>query len=393
MLLGIIILLIIALIPANIAKNKGKNFWIWYAYGIALWIVALIHAVSLNDKSSNKNTESKIKEEQIDIQQTSFNMPVFVRGYRIVEIDGDYYLKINVKNIYHKALKAVRCDIIGKDAFKKEIPIEGKYSFEITIQDIDVFSGDQQIICNNIPLPNKAIRIVEIHIKEALFEGGELIKAQKREFKDTLIPLLDDEINAARKIYQQSSYYPKEYVDYWVCSCGYRNDTDQCKNCNANKEKILEYFEEKNLHSEVVNTKERIEKQRQIEKRKRKSTIIISSVVVVLIGVICWYVTGRLAYVFPGEWKFYYYNESYDTYNAVSASKDTLYLQIYNNGELLASKEFEYEIGKNESEKYVIYQINDDGSKSEWMIIDHYDRDSLLFENPRSEESGYAFKQ
>lgn len=40
MLLGIL-----AFIPAKIAKNKGRKFILWYAYGIALWIFAMIHSI------------------------------------------------------------------------------------------------------------------------------------------------------------------------------------------------------------------------------------------------------------------------------------------------------------------------------------------------------------
>lgn len=36
---------IIALIPAFIARSKGRSFLIWYLYGVILWIVALIHSL------------------------------------------------------------------------------------------------------------------------------------------------------------------------------------------------------------------------------------------------------------------------------------------------------------------------------------------------------------
>ena len=42
-----IILIAIALIPAFIAKNKGRNFWTWYVYGNLLWIFAIIHSIVL----------------------------------------------------------------------------------------------------------------------------------------------------------------------------------------------------------------------------------------------------------------------------------------------------------------------------------------------------------
>lgn len=35
----IIVLLLIALIPASIASKKGKSFGLWYVYGVCLWIV------------------------------------------------------------------------------------------------------------------------------------------------------------------------------------------------------------------------------------------------------------------------------------------------------------------------------------------------------------------
>ena len=38
----------LAFIPANIAKSKGREFALWYIYGFFLWIVALIHALTLD---------------------------------------------------------------------------------------------------------------------------------------------------------------------------------------------------------------------------------------------------------------------------------------------------------------------------------------------------------
>ena len=41
----IFIAILIGLIPAVIAQNKGKNFVLWWLYGAALFIVALPHAL------------------------------------------------------------------------------------------------------------------------------------------------------------------------------------------------------------------------------------------------------------------------------------------------------------------------------------------------------------
>ena len=56
----IILILIVAaglgFIPAEIAKNKGKeNYWLWWFYGWMLFIVAIIHAMCLEDSSVSKS--------------------------------------------------------------------------------------------------------------------------------------------------------------------------------------------------------------------------------------------------------------------------------------------------------------------------------------------------
>ncbi len=43
--------LIIGIIPAMIAKSKGRQFFPWYIYGVALFIVAIVHAILLKDQS------------------------------------------------------------------------------------------------------------------------------------------------------------------------------------------------------------------------------------------------------------------------------------------------------------------------------------------------------
>ena len=42
---------LLGLIPANIAKNKGYDFATWWLYGALLIIVALPHAMALDDKN------------------------------------------------------------------------------------------------------------------------------------------------------------------------------------------------------------------------------------------------------------------------------------------------------------------------------------------------------
>jgi hypothetical protein len=45
--LGILWLVILGLIPAMIAKSKGRGFMQWWLYGAALFIIALAHSLLL----------------------------------------------------------------------------------------------------------------------------------------------------------------------------------------------------------------------------------------------------------------------------------------------------------------------------------------------------------
>lgn len=50
--LSLVIAAGLAFIPANIAKNKGKSFGLWWFYGWMLFIVALIHSLLLPDPNA-----------------------------------------------------------------------------------------------------------------------------------------------------------------------------------------------------------------------------------------------------------------------------------------------------------------------------------------------------
>ncbi|MCX6088828.1 MAG: zinc ribbon domain-containing protein [Candidatus Atribacteria bacterium] len=49
--------IIIGLIPAYIAKTKGRSFGLWWVYGAALFIVALPHALIM--KPDNESLEQQ----------------------------------------------------------------------------------------------------------------------------------------------------------------------------------------------------------------------------------------------------------------------------------------------------------------------------------------------
>jgi hypothetical protein len=54
-LITLVIAALLALIPANIAKNKGRSFGLWWVYGFFLFLIALIHSLVMKDKSQGNN--------------------------------------------------------------------------------------------------------------------------------------------------------------------------------------------------------------------------------------------------------------------------------------------------------------------------------------------------
>lgn len=389
-------LLIMALIPAFIAKNKGKSFGTWYIYGVALWIVALIHAITLKDES-NENVKQEVKREKKEIQQTSFDMPLYITGYKIVEKNNEYILHIRVKNIYTKALKAIRCDIGGKDAFKKEILIDGKKNFEITIQDIDIKAGEEIFITNNSNMPENSIRIVDIHIKEALFEDDELIKTEVIEFNDVIDVLDEDGLLIAKEKYPESYCYPQEFDKYWRCCCGYRNNTLSCKNCGCDKNEMISYFQKDTVKDRAANIRNNINAKKKKESKIMKIIMAISALIIcIVIGLII-YSSNQLKNIVKGEWRISYYeDDSYvthnDSYATLSFSEDKLYMNIYYDGECISSFDGGYRVGKNDNGEDIIYLVYTDQSEGEWMLISSYDKDFFQFQLLYGNR-GYAIKQ
>ena len=49
---------LLGLIPANIAKNKGHSFGLWWFYGWMLFIAAIIHVQFIEDYNAPKKEKN-----------------------------------------------------------------------------------------------------------------------------------------------------------------------------------------------------------------------------------------------------------------------------------------------------------------------------------------------
>lgn len=53
----LVILLLLAIIPARIARKKGYSFGGFYAFGVFFWLIALIVALCIKDKNAGNSQE------------------------------------------------------------------------------------------------------------------------------------------------------------------------------------------------------------------------------------------------------------------------------------------------------------------------------------------------
>lgn len=70
-LLSLVIAAGLALIPANIAKNKGYSFGLWWFYGWMIWIAAIIHVQFIPDRNKPQTTYMSSNTSQIPPARTN----------------------------------------------------------------------------------------------------------------------------------------------------------------------------------------------------------------------------------------------------------------------------------------------------------------------------------
>ncbi len=49
--------LVLGIIPGIIARKKGRNFWLWYLYGVAFFLIALVHSLLISKTPEQKRLD------------------------------------------------------------------------------------------------------------------------------------------------------------------------------------------------------------------------------------------------------------------------------------------------------------------------------------------------
>ncbi|NEU05025.1 ankyrin repeat domain-containing protein [Clostridium senegalense] len=312
---GYIILFIIidgvlAILPANVAKRKGKDFAAWYIYGFFLWIIAMLHAISLpeqnvynsniNSNDTTNNLEFKVLSHGNLENNIDLNSPVEVLEWDILsKNDGNIYFNILFRNLHQGIISAIKLELQGLNSFNEVVKVEGKDTFTCYIQDLDGQLGCKFNNRNSALLPEKDIRKLNISIKEIAFNNGNFIYKNKKNEIEREIECIteNEELMILKKHTKTGVCYAKKENNLWICVCGRPNyeNVKKCVRCNLDKEyvftelsreKILEEIEEqKKVEAEeeknkILKEQEFVEKQKKVRKRK---VIYMSSFIVVLV--------------------------------------------------------------------------------------------------------------
>lgn len=301
--------------PANVAKRKGKDFAAWYIYGFFLWIIAMLHAISLpeqniynsniNSNDTTNNLEFKVLSHGNLENNIDLNSPVEVLEWDILsKNDGNIYFNILFRNLHQGIISAIKLELQGFNSFNEVVKVEGKDTFTCYIQDLDGQLGCEFNNRNPVLLPEKDIRKLNISIKEIAFNNGNFIYKNKKNEIEREIECIteNEELMILKKHTKTGVCYAKEENNLWICVCGRPNyeNVKKCVCCNLDKEyvftelsreKILEEIEEqKKIEAEeeqkrIIKEQEFVEEQR---KARKKSIIYISTfTVVVAIVVLC----------------------------------------------------------------------------------------------------------
>lgn len=85
-------MLLIGWIPALIASSKGRSFLLWWVYGGALFIVALIHSLCIKDRLTDETTAALTALNRCDGCGTTFHS-----FYGLEKVEGKGFLCANCR--------------------------------------------------------------------------------------------------------------------------------------------------------------------------------------------------------------------------------------------------------------------------------------------------------
>lgn len=308
--------MLLAIIPGSIAKNKGRNFAIWYIYGVFLFPIAFFHSLFLNDQSDVADThvrtepmyfspEVKVREVSQDIpKEIDINAIANMESYALFFKNDEMFIRFKIRNSGNKPIRAIR--IIGKayTDFGDLVTVDEKESFEILLQDLSIskLQLEEKVCSLDSRLSNA--RNFEFFISQVCFRDGEIVQCKL----PNMVTTCQDEICAellsfAKRENSNAKYYMINYENCWQCVCGYVNTNDSCAHCRMSKKSAQRYSKDaiKSSYESFLEA-ERARVEREEEERKRaieeeeaqnRTTILkivlVSGVIILCLVLIIWF--------------------------------------------------------------------------------------------------------
>ena len=288
----IVVCLVLAYLPAKVAERKGRDFFAWYIYGAFLWLIAMLHAISLPEPEQKEYAApykepdepvSKTKilnfKEQIIAGKVDINAIINVKSYEILKkADDQMYVKMTFTNTTKREIKALKVKARGYDSFRDLIEIDGCDTFQILIQDLSLTPNKTESSEVMLDGQKGSIRELELFVDQICYSDGEIETCKESDYVETcLSPLADEYHNYARKYNNKAGYHMIDNGDYWQCICGNVNLTERCSYCRMSKQNAEEFSESnivagyrKYLQQEEEKQEQEKEKRIQEEKRRKR---------------------------------------------------------------------------------------------------------------------------
>ena len=280
----------LAILPASIAERKGKSFGVWYLYGFLIWIVAVLHAISLPEKqestssSSIKNSNNSTESIQINsvssvnfvtCEDVDINAKVRIKGIEIEKDNNEnVYLKLTVFNVTTDPISALNLCIEGYNSFGNPVLVNGEESFSLIVQDLYLRPKFLESI-KRVMLPNLEIRKVKVNIKQICYSDGTIEELKEPKMVKSCQEPLDTQYlaYAQRTVSNLARYHMIESDEYWQCVCGEINTENVCMSCRTSKEEARKYAKENIENGYQQFLIQREEEKREGEKRAQEEEV------------------------------------------------------------------------------------------------------------------------
>lgn len=235
LLMSAIILIPLSLIPAYIAKQKGRSFLLWYIYGYLFFIVALMHSLMIAPKVEEKKQSIKnyavpsdLTINKCRINYSFIGCPLDALSYSITANPQQRKMTATINLFAEKPIKAFDVTLEILDNTKNKIT--DKTFSNVTFGESVDFDISEYAYAKYIDF---TFNTVYLENGEEWVKNGERIEYN--------IDLVDGyELERLKQLTNRYAVcLPYKTEDYWVCSCSKANNTDTCMLCGMDKDELF----------------------------------------------------------------------------------------------------------------------------------------------------------